>query len=89
MMDEWVDGGCLGWEKREEEGMEQWGKYSVRKTKMGQEKKSCSGHPIQITIKAFPFDSLFFFPISPFFASFQPPTCHSTFQNTGPRVKKL
>jgi len=61
-MDEWVDGGCLGWEKREEEGMEQWGKYSVRKTKMGQEKKSCSGHPIQIAIKAFPFDSLFFFP---------------------------
>lgn len=38
-MDEWLDGGCRSWEKRETEDMEQWKKYSVRKTKMEQGKK--------------------------------------------------
>jgi len=59
MMDELLDGGCRSGEKRDRCGT-MGGNIQSEKTKMEQGKKSRSGHPVQITIKAFPFDSLFF-----------------------------
>jgi len=54
----WMGGVAVG---KKETDVEQWEEiFKVRKTKMEQGKKSRSGHPVQITIKAFPFDSLFF-----------------------------
>ena len=59
MMDELLDGGVAVGKKKRQETWNSRGNIQVRKT-MKQGKKSRSGHPVQITIKAFPFDSLFF-----------------------------